>query len=547
VITLSTLLFGDSSYGWRFDNLIVGALMVFVLYAFAKRLLGSTLWATICAGMLVFDGFHFVQSRIATPEITVAFFSLTTLYAFYRFWLARQIRIAASLERTPWTVQGITFVAGTALAVLLSLLLTSGQSAAAHAVAFCYFELGVWLLVRVVVPRVLRVASETSYAEGSAFANGTLTAFDGGRIAAKGSIVAGEATRAQKGDAVLTYDDAPLTIAYKRDGSAAYDTPEGMLTFDPTGSATIGRARIDARDGTLWMWLLALSSGCLAASKWNGLFDFFVVFGLVLAVAAQRYWTPVLRAAGLNAKFRAALWGNPRGFSVDIVIATILLVSASVYALSYIPYFRLGHNLAALVQLQQGMFGYHYDLHATHPYSSKWWQWPLLEVPISYYYKDFRSGAASSLGSACCVAEIMALPNPIVWWLGLFSVPLMAYLGWRERNKGYILLTVAYFLQWLPWIASPRIAFEYHFFPNLAVIVLADGILLQRVWNLRAGLVQALRWPRIAVGAYLAAVFLAFVFWYPVLAGTPTSYDAWHARMFSGVMGQLWINPHPGE
>ena len=78
VITLSMLLFGglhgggDTALGWRFLNVVVGALMVGLLYAFAKRLTSSTLFASLAAAMLALDGFHFTQSRIATPEITVA-------------------------------------------------------------------------------------------------------------------------------------------------------------------------------------------------------------------------------------------------------------------------------------------------------------------------------------------------------------------------------------------------------------------------------------------------------------------------------------------
>ena len=83
------------------------------------------------------------------------------------------------------------------------------------------------------------------------------------------------------------------------------------------------------------------------------------------------------------------------------------------------------------------MFYYHYDLHATHPYSSKWWQWPLLQVPISYYYKDFRAGAAPANGAACCVAEILALPNPVVWWLGpaLGAVRRLARVARAHRRR----------------------------------------------------------------------------------------------------------------
>ena len=58
LITFSMMLFGgmhglgDTSWGWRFMNLVVGALMVLVLYCFAKRMLGSTFFASLAAGLL---------------------------------------------------------------------------------------------------------------------------------------------------------------------------------------------------------------------------------------------------------------------------------------------------------------------------------------------------------------------------------------------------------------------------------------------------------------------------------------------------------------
>ncbi len=553
IITLSTLMFGDNAYGWRFLNLVVGALTVFVLYAFAKRILRSTPFATLCAGLLLLDGFHFVQSRIATPEITVAFFSLTTLYAFYRFWIASQVRIAPLLDRLVVKREAIALCFATAVAAALAFIVARGQGAAATIVVFLYVEVGFYLAIRLLAPRWLRGTADqlTSYAEGSYVADGVLCTFDGGRVNAeaggsgKGSATAGEVTRVSKGQ--LSFSDGDLRIDYQRGGATVYATPEGSARFEPDGTMQTGDVKIDARDARVWFWLLAFSGAALAASKWNGLFDFFVVFGLSAAIAFQALWVPAVRAIGLQAVPRPAQWGNPRGISVDVLIAAMLFVGATIYVLTYIPFFSLGHSLGDLVGLQKGMFTYHYDLHATHPYSSKWWQWPLLQVPISYYYHDFRTGAASSNGAACCVAEILALPNPAVWWLGLISVPFVAWLALRERTKAYVLLIVAYVLQWLPWIASPRIAFEYHFYPNLAIICIADAILLQRVWHLARSDDDRWGWPRLFVAGFAVLVVIAFVFWYPVIAGTHISYNAWNARMWTWLMNQLWINPHPGQ
>jgi dolichyl-phosphate-mannose-protein mannosyltransferase len=279
----------------------------------------------------------------------------------------------------------------------------------------------------------------------------------------------------------------------------------------------------------VWMALLAVSSGALAASKWNGLFDFFVVWFCVAAVVAQRY----LR--------RPAVYGNPFGMPLDVIVGGMLVVAGAIYTLCYIPFFTLGHNFLDMVALQKEMFDYHDHLVATHPYASSWWQWPILERPISYYYHDFRTGTALQNVDACCVAEIIALPNPAIWWLGLISVPFMGWLGWRERNKGYMLLVTAYFFQWLPWIISPRVAFEYHFFPNLAIICIADAVLLQRIWRIAQRRADWFTLPRIAVLGYGALVLGAFVFWYPIVAGQHIPWEAWDARMWHFLMGSSWV------
>ncbi len=550
VVTLSMILFGgmhglgDTSAGWRFLNLVVGALMVFVIYIFAKRLLGSTPFATIAGLLLLLDGFHYVQSRIATPEITVAFFTLTTLYAFYRYWLASQVRVAPLFESKALKSHALFLGVAAVLSAVFSALVAQGQDALTHIVAFLYLMCGLYVAIRFLVPRLATKPVEvTSYAEGSRFVRGALHTLDGGSIPAKGAPVAGAGTVVDKDGLVATEEG--LTIEYARDGTVRYATDDGEAVFAPDGTMRAGEATIDGRrDGTIWLFALAFSSACLASCKWNGLFDFFVIWGLAGVVVAQGVLGPLKRAIGMsNVVARAATLGNPFGFSYDILIAAMLFIGGSIYVLCYIPYFTLGHNLSDLIGLQQQMFGYHYDLKATHPYGSKWYQWPVIGRPISYYYHDFRSPADSQNPVACCVAEIIAIPNPAVWWGGLISVPFMAWLAYRERNKGYILLVTAYLLQWLPWIASPRVAFEYHFFPNLAIICLADAVLLQRLWRYGTSLdtARTWTWPKVAVGGYMLLVLGLAVFFYPVWAGLHVPWNVWDARMWHQIMGNAWV------
>jgi dolichyl-phosphate-mannose--protein O-mannosyl transferase len=300
--------------------------------------------------------------------------------------------------------------------------------------------------------------------------------------------------------------------------------------------ATVTRAG----DARIWLGLLALSLGLLISSKWTGAAQFVVTAVVVLGVSAQ--WTMQKISPGYR-----ALYGNPRGFPIDVVATVILFTAGTIYWLSYVPFFLLGHAFSDMIALQQQMYWYHSSTvaNATHPYSSVWWQWPIEQIPISYYYHDFRVGAQTAIGSACCVAEILALPNPAVFLLGLVSVPFVGWLAWRERNRGYALLFVAYLCQWLPYAGSPRLMFEYHFFPNLAVIVLCDVVLIGYVWQrLARGSLPTARW---VLAGYGAVVIAMFAFFYPVLAGTKVTYDQWYARMWPdrmGIPGVSWIIPH---
>ena len=83
------------------------------------------------------------------------------------------------------------------------------------------------------------------------------------------------------------------------------------------------------------------------------------------------------------------------------------------------------------------------------------------------------------------------------------------------------------------------------------------GARSERSWFIRSlvqsvpsdGSATAARWTwnNYLVAGMLVAIVGAFVFWYPVVAGTHVSYDAWSARMLEWLEGNNWINPHPGK
>lgn len=555
LVTLSMLLFGglqhgDNTYGWRFLDVVFGALVVMLLYVFAKRVTKSSIFATMAAGFLFLDGMHFVQSRIATPEGFVVFFALAAVYAFYRFWLASQVE-----ERKHVVVPVGAFIAGVAASIVAGLIVVgiwdlvwstmpnpSKLDLPTSIVVAIYVALGVYLLVRY-------VAFPAMYADGSmeqTFADGSYAlvdpqihavfAPDGGVIesAPGGKAKIRNGTFSQNRSGALEYRDDDVTVTYRTAPSVTFASPAGTAVYSNNEIHAEGGVE-QGKSATLWLIAFTVALGLLVSSKWYGVMGFGVSFIALIFVWLQRVFR----------RGRLALWGNPRGFRLDGALVTILFVASTVYALAWVPdLVRQApdpneiHNMNDVVNRQYTMFEYHDKLTATHPYSSKWWEWPLDYVPIAYYYQDNRTNKSDDHG--CCVEEITSMPNPFILWFGLICVPIVAFLAWRERNKAYALIVLTYLLQWLPWMRSPRITFAYHFYVDIPLICLCNAIVLQRIWEWARTRGQSTKLAGgIAVGAVCVLIAFGFVYFYPILSAQKIPWDVWHARMW--MVNNKWV------
>lgn len=428
LITFSTILFGglahgDAPLGWRFLDVVFGALAVWLLFILARRVTQSTLFAAYAAGLFAFDGMHFVQSRIATPESFVVVFSLATLYTFMRYWDALAERRD---ERSIFPA--VKMLLGAAGAVAISIVFV-----------------------------LLRFPHETTPAK----------------------VIAGVVT------ATILY------VAYR------------IYVRPPAGG--------------LWLTLFAFSAALLVTSKWYGVMAYFVA---IIVVGYD--------AVSSVVKHRRPL------FPTDLVATAMIAALGIVYTLAYVPHFiglrdlpQLAprpYTLSDVVTMQVNAYLYHAHLNATHPYASQWWTWPLDIRPI-LYYADY--GYAGTVRTA---AIITSLPNPIILWLGLFTVPFVGWLAYRERNRAYALVVLTYLAQWLPWARSPRIAWEYHFYVNIPLICLCTAVAMRwlwihyRDWDARA--------VRVAIAGYFGLVVLWFIYFYPILSGMTIPYASWMERMW---------------
>lgn len=415
LITLSTMMFGglahgDTSYGWRFLDVVAGAVAVSLVFVLARRITRSQLFATYAALLFACDGMHFVQSRIATPESFVVCFSLATLYGFIRYWDAVAEAPARPVERS-------------------ELRRRAGEFAIAALVCVIFTEVRFW----------------------------------------------GDAPYARVVVAVV------MTAALYGGYRLWRDRPAG------------------------WQWLLffAFAGAALVASKWYGVMAYGVAT-IVVAYCAIRAWR--------------AREASP--FPLDTVVAVAIGVIGITYALVYIPHFvglrdlqtlpPRPYTLTNVIDMQVGMYKYHSTLVATHPYQSVWWQWPLDLRPV-LYYADYQKGPPPTS------AWIITLPNPLLLWAGLIAVPFVGYLAWVRRDRGYVVIVLAYLLQWLPWMRSPRIAFAYHFYVDIPLVAICVAVSMQWIWERFKDVDRNATVA--AIAGYLVLVMLAFAYFYPVLSG----------------------------
>ena len=232
---------------------------------------------------------------------------------------------------------------------------------------------------------------------------------------------------------------------------------------------------------------------------------FFSLLSVYLFIKEKHLFSALALGLAFSSKW-SALWVLPVIFSSFFVFNKKLRLSyfwflflpPLVYLASYTQMFLTGHSFDIFWGVQKQMWWYHTGLKATHPYTSPWWSWPFLLRPIWLYTASFPDGK---------VANIYAFGNPAVFWFGLFAIFYCLYQARRFGLKKLAWIVFSYLIFFVPWAASPRIMFLYHYLPSIPFMSVAIGFFLRK--NLKLSL------PLLAVSFWL------FVYFYPHLIGIP--------------------------
>ncbi|HBG75705.1 MAG TPA: hypothetical protein DDW86_01960 [Clostridiales bacterium] len=259
------------------------------------------------------------------------------------------------------------------------------------------------------------------------------------------------------------------------------------------------------------LFFSGLFFGLGAATKWSALYG---APGLAVLFFTAKYGEyKDYRAAKGGAKEDAKGSSSPAWMekfmpvymwkTMLCCVLFFILVPAALYLLSYLPYLRVpGMKFSDILEYQKSMFHYHSTLKSGHPFQSAWWSWPLMVRPIWYYQGvDLPAGMASTISS---------FGNPAIWWSGIPAFLAAVRAAWKE-NKAMFLVVIALLSLYIPWMAVPRSAFIYHFFPMVPFLILSI------VYGIKCLMEKGVRkgW----IYGYLGLVAIVFVLFYPAVSG----------------------------
>ena len=85
ILSWSINLFGMTPFAWRLPGVLAGILMIPLFYGLAKTLFKTVFWALFATVLFAFDFMPFVQTRLATLDTYMAFFTLGMFYFMYLY------------------------------------------------------------------------------------------------------------------------------------------------------------------------------------------------------------------------------------------------------------------------------------------------------------------------------------------------------------------------------------------------------------------------------------------------------------------------------
>ena len=148
----------------------------------------------------------------------------------------------------------------------------------------------------------------------------------------------------------------------------------------------------------------------------------------------------------------------------------------------------------------------------THPYSSKWWEWPL---QLGYGNWMWFVGQK----------QIWCVGSPIVWYFSFFGMVLFVIFSLFNRKlRGSIWIFICYLLSYLPFSLIKRAMWNYHYIIPLELSLITAGIFFGSTHNKYVNFV--LPFLLLVLGLF------GYIYLLPVTNGHPITEEHFQEIMF---------------
>lgn len=293
-----------------------------------------------------------------------------------------------------------------------------------------------------------------------------------------------------------------------------------------------------------WLLTAGILAGLACSVKWSGIYAlaFLGIFVAIQEITCR--WR-----AGHPSPIRGALLA-------DIWWAFILMVPTAVltYIASWFGWFAHpeahGHgrsgisgfagSLADLWLYHKEMWTFHNGLSTPHTYQSSPYTWLAQYRATSFHWQT--GPEVTGCASGQCATDIVALGNPLLWWIGIGALILVLWATMYYRNWRTGIVVLGYIALYMPWLAyAHRTIFTFY------TVVFAPFVALSVAWMiaLLSGWVTANGQPFTAplprrtevTGWTLAAVLtlailICAMYFLPLWRADVVDYSFWRSHMW---------------
>ncbi|MBA3233483.1 MAG: phospholipid carrier-dependent glycosyltransferase [Propionibacteriales bacterium] len=195
------------------------------------------------------------------------------------------------------------------------------------------------------------------------------------------------------------------------------------------------------------------------------------------------------------------------------------------------------HDLNILWNYHKEVYMFHtgdFIKGATHPFQSDPRGWLAINRPLGIAsVSGDQSVIADCPPGEQCVKQVLAIGTPVLWWGGfvMLVIGLGYWLSGRDWRFGIPIVGVL--TTWLPWFPNDtRPIFFYYAIAIIPFTIIAVTLVLGKMLGQRGATYQRRLVGSLAVGTFVVAVALNFVYFHPIVSSGLLTNAEWNHRMW---------------